>query len=155
MADNTPHGSQKVRRLFELHLLPKASKVRVSDIRSGDLRAVIRALIDGGKVTRGIAIHMYTNAMFIWAGRRKPWKLLFDLNPLEDVDIDRMLPPDYQDWCERVLEDDEIIELRNRFDGNAQHLEVPSRSAPRNCQADPARARAGRLDHAANTRSYQ
>jgi hypothetical protein len=26
-----------------------------------------------------------------------------------------MLPAGYQDWCERVLEDDEIIELRNRF----------------------------------------
>lgn len=37
------------------------------------------------------------------------------MNPVEDVDIERMLPTDYQDWSERVLEDDEIVELRNRF----------------------------------------
>ncbi|MFC6312635.1 hypothetical protein [Paraburkholderia dipogonis] len=37
------------------------------------------------------------------------------MNPVEEVDVKRMLPAGYQDWCDRVLEDDEIVELRNRF----------------------------------------
>ena len=53
--------------------------------------------------------------MFEWAAKRRPWRLLYEVNPVEEVDIERMLPADYQDWCDRVLEDDEIIELRNRF----------------------------------------
>lgn len=57
----------------------------------------------------------YADAMFTWAGKRRPWRLLFDVNPADEVDPDRLVPPDYQDWCDRVLADDEIIDLRNRL----------------------------------------
>lgn len=115
MADNTPKGAQGVRRLFELHLLPVAGEVRVSDITPAHIRKAVRTLIDAGKVSTGNALYTYSDAMFSWAIRRRPWKLLFEVNPAEEVDIERMLPVDYQDWRDRVLEDDEIIELRNRF----------------------------------------
>jgi hypothetical protein len=95
--------------------LKAAGEVRVSDITPNHIRDSVRALIVAGKISTGIAVHRYTHAMFGWAGRRRPWKLLLEVNPVEDVDIKRMLPAGYQDWCERVLEDDEIIELRNRF----------------------------------------
>jgi hypothetical protein len=121
MADNTPKGARTVRRFFELHLLPLAGNVRVCDVRPEHIRRAVRALIGAGKIATGKALHMYSYAMFNWAGRRKPWRLLLDMNPVEEIDIVRMMPVDYQSWCDRVLEDDEIIELRNRFQliGNA------------------------------------
>jgi integrase len=115
MADNTPRGSQWVRRVLELHLLPVAGDVRVSDITAGDLRNAIRSRIQAGKFSTAVAVHMYANAMFAWALQRRPWKLLIDVNPAAEVDVQRMLPAGYQDWSDRVLEDDEIVELRNRF----------------------------------------
>ncbi|WMY11380.1 phage integrase central domain-containing protein [Paraburkholderia phenoliruptrix] len=115
LADNTAKGAQAVRRLFELHLLPGAGGTRVGDVSPSDIRNAVRALIEAGKISTAITLHRYTNSMFGWAGRRKPWRLLFDINPVEDVDIERMVPAGYQGWSERVLGDDEIIELRNRF----------------------------------------
>lgn len=114
--DNTPASAKAVRRLFELHLLPEAGKLRVLDVKPEHVRKAVKALIDAGKVSTAIATYIYINAMFIWAGRRKPWRLLFEINPAEEVDLDRMLPAGYQSWCERALADDEIIELRNRFE---------------------------------------
>jgi integrase len=113
--DNTLDGAKAVRRMFELHLLPHAGNTRLIDLTPGVIRKAIRTLIDVKKISTAISLHVYANAMFAWAAKRKPWRQLFDVNPVEEVDIERMLPADYQDWCERVLEDDEIIELRNRF----------------------------------------
>jgi hypothetical protein len=87
MVDNTPEGVRGVRRIFELHLLPDSGDTRVADITPGDIRKAVRTLIDAGKISTGISLHMYTNAMFVWAGRRKPWRLLFEVNPVEDVDM--------------------------------------------------------------------
>jgi hypothetical protein len=89
MVDNTPRGAHWVRRLLELHLLPDSGDTRVMDITPGDIRKAVRRLIDAGKISTGLSLHMYANAMFLWAGRRKPWRLLFEVNPVEDVDIEQ------------------------------------------------------------------
>lgn len=87
----------------------------MSDVRHEHIRAVVKAKIEAGQVPTAIAVHRYAQAVFTWAGRRRPRRRLFDVNPAEEVDIDRLVPGDHQSWCERVLSDAEIIELRNRF----------------------------------------
>ena len=57
-----------VRRMFELHLLPGPGDTRVVDITSGDIRKAVCTLIDAGEISTGISLHMYANAMFVWAG---------------------------------------------------------------------------------------
>ncbi|WP_224041849.1 tyrosine-type recombinase/integrase [Paraburkholderia unamae] len=114
MAENTARSAQNVRYIFN-HLLAHAGDVRVSDVRPEHIRKVAKAQIEAGKVPTAIAVHMYAVALFTWAGRRKPWRQLFEVNPAEEVDIDRLVPPDHQSWSERVLADGEIIELRSRF----------------------------------------
>jgi len=89
MVDTIPDGARAVRRMFELHLSPDAGNTRVVDVTPGDIRRAVRTLIDAGKISTGISLHMYTNAMFVWAGRRKPWRLLFEANPVEDVDVEQ------------------------------------------------------------------
>lgn len=113
--DNTPKGAQGVRRMFELHVLPIVGQVRVLDVKAEHVRGPVRSLIEAGKVPTALALFIYIDAMFTWAGRRRPWRTLFDVNPADEVGIDRLVPADFQSWCDRVLEDDEIIDLRDRF----------------------------------------
>ncbi|MGF6599763.1 integrase [Paraburkholderia sp. GAS448] len=113
--DNTPKGAKGVRRMFELHFLPIVGQVRVLDVKAEHVRGPVRSLIEAGKVPTALALFIYIDAMFTWAGRRRPWRMLFDVNPATEVDIDRLVPADFQSWCDRVLEDDEIIDLRDRF----------------------------------------
>lgn len=134
-ADNTPDHAQAVRRLFELHLMPQTGTRRVSEVTAGDVRRAVRALLDAGKVSTAIALHMYAGAMPSWAGKRRPWRLLFDVGPVEEIDIDRPLPVGYQNWSERVLADDEIVELRNRFQFVRHAFEF--RTGPRRGLATP------------------
>ncbi|MFX1674546.1 tyrosine-type recombinase/integrase [Paraburkholderia sp. A2WS-5] len=115
MAQNTPQRARAVRRMFELHLLPQSGATRVLDVKPEDIRKAVRALIAAQKVSTAISLHVNSSAMYTWAGRRRPWRLLFEVNPVEDVDLGRMLPDGYQDWCDRVLTDDEIMDLRGRF----------------------------------------
>lgn len=93
MVDNTPDGARGVRRMFDLHLLPNAGGTRVSDVMPGDIRGAVRTLVDAGKISTGISLHMYTNAMPVWVGRRKPWRLLFEGNPVEGVCSHASQPP--------------------------------------------------------------
>ncbi|POR53599.1 phage integrase family protein [Paraburkholderia eburnea] len=124
MAENTPKGALRVRRLFEFHFLPQVASVRLLEVKSEHVRKPVRALIDAGKVSTAISLYVYTSAMFVWAAKRKPWRFVLDVSPAEEVDIDRMVPADYQSWCERVLADDEIVELRNRFQVMRQAFEA-------------------------------
>ncbi|WP_158952768.1 tyrosine-type recombinase/integrase [Paraburkholderia acidisoli] len=137
MAENTADHAEAVRRLFELHLLPRAGALRVSDVKSEHIRQTLVALISAGKISRAISLRIYVDAMFSWAGKRRPWGLLFDISPVESINLKRLLPDGYQDWSDRVLVDDEIIELRNRFqllrhafefrDGSRRGLATPIR----------------------------
>lgn len=61
-----------MRRMFELHLSPVADNMRVVDITPRDIRRAVRTLIDAGKMSTGISLHMYANGMFLGAGKRKP-----------------------------------------------------------------------------------
>jgi hypothetical protein len=64
----------------------------VLDTKPEHVRKAVKALIGAGKVPTAISLYIYINAMFVWAGKRKPWRLLFEINPAEEVDLDRMLP---------------------------------------------------------------
>jgi integrase len=115
MAENTEASARAVRRMFELHLLPGMGSTRLADVKPEDIRRILRTLIAVENVSTAVSLYISINAMFKWSGRRRPWRLLFEVNPAEDVDMERRLPDGYQNWCERVLADKEIIDLRNRF----------------------------------------
>lgn len=116
MAENTLRHAKAVRRTFELHLLPQVGAVPVLDMKPEKLRKVVKWLVQCGRVSTAISLYISARAMFTWAGKRRPWRLLFEVSPVEEVDISRLLPAGYQDWSERVLSDGEIIELRNRLE---------------------------------------
>jgi hypothetical protein len=72
MDDNTPAAVRAVHRMFELHLLPDSCDKRVLDITPSDIRRAVSGLIDAGKIPTGMSLHIYANAIFVWAARRKP-----------------------------------------------------------------------------------
>ena len=77
--------------------------VRIVDAKAEHVPEPVKSPIAAGKVATAIALFTYIDAMPTRAGRRRPSRVLFDVNPADDVDLDRLLPPNYQDWRDRVL----------------------------------------------------
>jgi hypothetical protein len=65
-----------------------------------------------------VEVHRNIKQMFRWAEKRQPWRrLLLDGNPAELVEIAKVVDPDddLSNIRSRVLSDDEVRELRDRF----------------------------------------
>lgn len=156
MAENTLRRAKAVRRTFELHLLPQVGAVPVLDMKPENLRKVVKGLVECGKVSTAISLYISARAMFTWAGKRRPWRLLFEVSPVEEVDISRLLPAGYQDWSERVLSDGEIIELRNRLETIRNTWDLHGGTTTRQDRdAHVSRACPGRVGDARDARACQ
>ena len=115
LAEYAPKSRQGIERMFELHFLPSTGNLRVTDISDLHVRNALKTLVTAGKSATAVNLRTWLATLFAWGQRRKPWRRLIEVNPVDAVDLDRLLPPDFTGYCDRALSEDEVCELRGRF----------------------------------------
>lgn len=111
-------GNAELERSFGLDVLPKVGEKPIKELTEHDLRSVLRAVVGRGANRTAVLLHVNMKQMFRWAEKRQPWrKLLADGNPMELIEIEKIVSPDYDLSNERVriLSADEIRELHEIF----------------------------------------
>jgi len=114
-------GNAELRRSFTKDVLPIVGNIPLRSLTASHLldmwrKVKERTLKEGGLNRTVVSLSDTFGQMLRWAEKRKPWRaLLIDGNPADLVDITQLLDPDYQEERERVLSEDEIRELCDRF----------------------------------------
>jgi integrase len=111
-------GNEELKRQFAVSVLPKVGAISVQDITEHHLRAVLRALVERGVNRSAVILRDNLTQMFAWARRRQPWrKLLVEGDPMELIEIEKIVSPDYDmdTFRDRVLSDAEVTELHDIF----------------------------------------
>ena len=109
-------GNAELRRCFTKDLYPTLKTKVLSSVSEHDLRSVLRKVINRGANRQAIRLFADMTQMFAWAEKRQPWRtLLIDGNPTLLVEINKLIPGDYEEERSRVLSPDELLELYVRF----------------------------------------
>jgi integrase len=111
-------GNAEIRRSFGRDVLPVLGSKPVRLVTEHDLRGVLRSLVSRGVNRMAVLLCRDLRQMFTWAEKRQPWRrLLLDGNPAALIDIERIVPPEYDlsNVRDRVLSADEIRELKAIF----------------------------------------
>ena len=111
-------GNKEIKRVFAKDVLPKIGKRILSNVSEKDIRKLVEDIITRGANRIAVQVHSLLIQMFTWAEKRKPWRgLLSDGNPVILVEIDKILPPEYDinNIRDRVLSHNEIRELHLKF----------------------------------------
>ncbi|SEN31239.1 protein of unknown function [Duganella sp. CF517] len=112
-------GNAMLKRMFEADVLPAIGAIPVKDVAEHHLRGVLRAMVDRGVNRSAVIQRNSLTQMFAWARKRQPWrKLLADGDPMELIEIEKIVAPEYDldNYRDRVLAPDEIRELRVALD---------------------------------------
>ena len=120
-------GNAALKRSFVRDVLPALGAKPVRLVTEHDVRGVLRALVARGVNRTAVEVHRNIKQMFRWAEKRQPWRrLLQDGNPAELVEIAKVVDSDYDlsNIRSRVLNDDEIRELRDLFAEMAREYEA-------------------------------
>lgn len=120
-------GNAALKRSFARDVLPTLGTKPVRLVSEHDVRSVLRALVARGVNRTAVEVHRNIKQMFRWAEKRQPWRrLLQDGNPAELVEIAKIVDPDYDlsNIRSRVLNDEEIRELRDRFEQMARDYDA-------------------------------
>ncbi|MFC7514071.1 tyrosine-type recombinase/integrase [Herbaspirillum sp. GCM10030257] len=105
-------------RSFNADVLPKIGDKYVREITEHDLRRVLRDMVGRGVNRTSVVMRNNLAQMFGWAEKRQPWrKLLIEGNPVDLIEIDKIVSPDYDlnNRRDRVLATDEIKKLNSAF----------------------------------------
>lgn len=109
-------GNKSIIRTFNKHLLPILANIPLRSLSDSNLLEVFRAAAKQGKIRTTVVIYKDTLQMLRWAEKRQPYRaLLVNGNPAELVDIEKLLPIDYQEERERTLSIEELIQLKTIF----------------------------------------
>ncbi len=109
-------GNATLKRTFNADALPKIGKKLIKELTEHDLRGVLRAMVARGVNRAAVVMYNSLTQMFSWAEKRQPWrKLLADGNPMDLIEIEKIVSPEYDlnNQRDRILSDDEIKELRD------------------------------------------
>jgi integrase len=132
---NRKDGNQDIRRRFAADVLPHVGSVRVSEVTDQQLAAVVRAVVNRRAPRSAVMLRNDLAQMFRWAGKRQPWRrLLVEGNPMDLVEIDKIVPAGYDLSNERAryLSDEELCELKAKLDGmRAEYVNAPDRRTAR------------------------
>ncbi|NHZ38236.1 tyrosine-type recombinase/integrase [Massilia rubra] len=112
-------GNAELRRSFGADVLPAIGPIAIKDLTEHDLRGVLRVMVARGVNRAAVMVRNSLTQMFTWAEKRQPWrKLLIDGNPMELIEIEKIVAPDYDmsNERDRILADGEIAELQAVFD---------------------------------------
>lgn len=109
-------GNAELRRSFTKDVLPIIGNKPLRILSEKDLLTVLRSVKARG-LNRTVVIRSNDiGQMLRWAEKRKPWRtLLADGNPADLLDIKNLLDHDYQEQRDRLLNPDEVRELRDIF----------------------------------------
>ena len=117
--------------MFAAAVQPAIGAVAVKDVTEHHLRAVLRAMVERGVNRSAVMQRNNLTQMFAWARKRQPWrKLLVDGDPMELIEIEKIVSPDYDidDYKDRVLSHDEIRELHATITSmHTEHDEAPNK----------------------------
>lgn len=111
-------GNAELRRSFNADVLLKLGKKPIKSLTEHDIRAVLRAMVGRGVNRAAVVARNNLTQMFSWAEKRQPWrKLLADGNPMDLIEIQKIVHPDYDlnNQRDRVLSPNEIRDLNNVF----------------------------------------
>lgn len=126
---NRQDGNAEIERSFEKDVIPTLGPLFISELSEGHLKKVLRTVIDRGAPRMSICLSNDLVQMFAWAEKRQPWRgLMIEGNPASLIEIDKLLPSDYDmdGERERILSPEEIRELRQIF----TEMEANYKNAP-------------------------
>lgn len=133
-------GNAELQRSFAKDVLPAIGGKALRHVNEHDIRAVLRKMVDRGVNRLAVVTCGNLTQMFLWAEKRQPWrKLLTEGNPVQLIDIEKIVSPTYDisNERERRLSSEELAELRDKFDAmrfeydNAENKRTTTRPVER------------------------
>jgi integrase len=128
------NDNAELKRLFNKDILPALGGKPLRELNDKDILAMLRQITQRGVVRLAVVAYKDTSQMLAWGEKRQPWRgLLINGNPCDLVDVNKLLPADYEEERDRTLSPAEIRELHNIFQCmEASWLSAPNRrAAPR------------------------
>lgn len=126
-------GNKAITMLFNKHLLPTLANIPLRSLSDSDLLAALKTVVKQGKIRTTVILYKDTLQMLKWAEKRQPYRtLLMNGNPAELVDIEILLPNDYEEERTRTLSIEEIIQLKTIFSSVADAY----KQAPKKYEAE-------------------
>lgn len=111
-------GNAELKRLFGKDVLPAIGKKPLRELTDRDVLAMLRRALKRGVTRQVVIIYKDVSQMLAWGEKRQPWRgLLVDGNPCDLVDVNKLLPADYETERDRILSPAEIRELHGIFAG--------------------------------------
>lgn len=107
-------GNAALKSLFANHVLPAIGGTAVRLLTEHDVRTALRTQVEKGINRTAVMTFNSLGQMFAWGRKRQPWrKLLIDGDPMELIEIEKIVSPDYDldNQSDRVLSHAEIVEL--------------------------------------------
>jgi integrase len=108
-------GNAELLRSFNADVLPHIGAKPIKEVTEHELRDVLRKLVGRGVNRAAVVMRNNLKQMFAWAEKRQPWrKLLIDGDPMELIEIEKIVSPTYDlnNQRDRILTSDEIKELQ-------------------------------------------
>lgn len=121
-------GNKELRRQFEKDVLPVLGHIELRKLTNSDIHAMESKLISRGVVRTAIMTFDNFGQMLRWGDERQPWRrLLIDGNPVNLVDMGKLIPDHYEEERERRLSPDEIRQLAHILSRTRAHYaETPA-----------------------------
>lgn len=124
---NRQNENAEIKRLFGVDVLPFIGDIELAKLTDSDLLDLLKRQLRRGVIRTCVVTYQDIKQMLSWGETRQPWRrLLMDGNPATLIDIELLLPDDYEDECDRVLSAEEIYELATVF----RRMEDEYRNAP-------------------------
>lgn len=106
----------ELKRLFTKDVLPVVGKKPLRELSDKDILTMLRKMVKRGVTRLAVIAYNDTNQMLSWGEKRQPWRaLLADGNPCDLVDVNKLLPDDYEEERDRILSVAEVRELKGIF----------------------------------------
>jgi integrase len=122
-------GNKYIQQTFKKYILDSIGNIKIKELTEHHLIVIYKEIIKAGKSATALELSKGVKQMLCWAEIRKPWRaLLIDGNPALLVEIDKLLPDDFTKIRDRLLSSDELIKLKNIFDGtNESYLNAKNK----------------------------
>lgn len=113
---NRSDNNKFIIQSFNKHAFPVLGNIYIRNLNEHNLRDLYRKIISDGKIATAVELSKDIKQMFKWGEVRKPWRpLLIEGNPVDLVEIKKLVPKGYTKERKRFLSTDEIKQLNNIF----------------------------------------